>query len=142
MKKFAMKSKVHTITKEFSKHAHINESQYHEMYARSLKDPEGFWGEQAEKFISWFKPWKKVLTGDFKNLNVEWFVNGKLNACYNCVDRHLPKRANQTALLWEGNNPNESIKKRIWFKKNCQLKTTTPDIYYIFSLICFCVLFK
>lgn len=87
---------------------YISEPQYHAMYARSLDDTDAFWSEQAEKFITWFKPWDKVLTGDFQNLNVEWFVNGKLNACYNCLDRHLPQRANQIALLWEGNNAAEA----------------------------------
>ena len=96
--------------KTFVQQAYINESQYHAMYMRSLHDPNSFWDEQAEKFITWFKPWNKVLTGDFQKLNVAWFVNGKLNACYNCLDRHLPQRANQIALLWEGNNPNETIK--------------------------------
>lgn len=101
---------VHPVPKEFSRQAYINEAQYREMYADSITDPEKFWGEQAKKFITWFKPWQKVLTGDFKNLNVKWFAGGKLNACYNCLDRHLPDRANQTAILWEGNDPSESTK--------------------------------
>ncbi len=96
---------IHPVPEEFAGQALINEERYQEMYARSLQDPEGFWGEQAEKFITWFQPWKKVLSGDLKNLNVEWFIDGKLNACYNCIDRHLPKRANQTAILWEGDEP-------------------------------------
>ncbi len=86
----------------------VNESQYREMYARSLRDPKGFWGEQAEKYITWFKRWDEVLTGDFEGLDVQWFTNGKLNACYNCLDRHLEKRSKQTAILWEGDNAAES----------------------------------
>ncbi len=101
-------AKIHPVPANIVQRAHITETQYKEMYARSLKDPEAFWGEQAQKFISWIKPWEKVLTGDFKNLNVQWFVNGQLNACYNCIDRHLPKRANQPAIIWEGNDPSES----------------------------------
>jgi acetyl-CoA synthetase len=86
----------------------ITPTQYNEMHERSLSDPNGFWAEQAEKYISWFYPWTQVLSGDFKQNNTTWFVNGKLNACYNCVDRHLPHRANQTAILWEGDTPGVS----------------------------------
>lgn len=88
----------------------MNETQYRALYKKSIDDPERFWGEQAEKFVTWFKPWKKVLQGDFNNLDVAWFVDAKLNVCYNCIDRHLPQRANQTALIWEGNDPAQSRK--------------------------------
>src|SRR5262245_37945347 len=87
----------------------IDQASYETMYAQSLADPENFWGEQAGKFVSWFAPWNKVLSGNFQDLNVQWFTDGKLNACYNCVDRHLPQRANQTAIIWEGDNPDESL---------------------------------
>lgn len=102
------KKLLYPVPTEFSKNTLLNKKQYQEMYAKSLQEPESFWGEQAEKFITWIKPWEKVLRGDFKNSNVEWFVNGKLNACYNSVDRHLPKRASQIAILWEGDDPRES----------------------------------
>ncbi len=85
----------------------ITESQYRDMYARSLRDPQHFWSEQAEKFVTWFKRWDEVLSGDFAKLNVQWFKNGKLNACYNCLDRHLTTRAQQIAIIWEGDNPDE-----------------------------------
>ena len=101
--------KIYPVSRDFSQHAHINAAQYDEMYKRSLQDPENFWAELAKQFITWSKPWKKVLSGDFKNLNTQWYVDGKLNACYNSVDRHLPQRANQPAIIWEGDNPNESI---------------------------------
>lgn len=101
--------KIYPVSKEFSKHAYVDEKLYQSLYKRSLEDPENFWGEQAEKFVTWFSPWNRVLTGDFQNLDVEWFTDGKLNACYNCVDRHLPDRANQIAIIWEGDNPNESL---------------------------------
>jgi len=83
----------------------INEVQYHELYQRSLCDPKNFWSEQAEKFITWFKRWEEVVTGDFNKQNVCWFIQGKLNACYNALDRHLEKRAQQTAIIWEGDDP-------------------------------------
>lgn len=101
---------VHPVSQEVAKDSYINETQYRDMYARSLRDPKGFWAEQAEKFVTWFKRWDEALTGDFQNLDVQWFTNGKLNACYNCVDRHLEKRANQTALIWEGDDAQESTR--------------------------------
>lgn len=98
---------VHPIPIKMTQEAYITETQYRDMYARSLRDPKNFWSEQAEKFVTWFKRWDEVLTGNFNSLNVQWFVNGKLNACYNCVDRHLEKRSQQTAILWESDNPQE-----------------------------------
>ncbi len=92
------------------KDSFINETQYRDMYARSLRDPKNFWSEQADKFVTWFKRWDEVVTGDLTKLNVQWFQNGKLNACYNCLDRHLETRAKQTAIIWEGDDPAESKK--------------------------------
>ncbi len=92
-----------------NKNAYITEANYSELYARSINDRDNFWGEQAEKYITWFQKWNQVMTGDFENFNVEWFVNGKLNACYNCIDRHLAKKANQIALIWQGDDPKESL---------------------------------
>jgi len=77
---------------------------YKEIYAESVKDPEGFWKKEAETF-HWFKPFDKVCEWNFKEPNVKWFLNGKTNITYNCIDRHLEKRANQTAILWEPNDP-------------------------------------
>ncbi|HND87580.1 MAG TPA: acetate--CoA ligase, partial [Saprospiraceae bacterium] len=78
--------------------------QYHEVYARSVADPEAFWAEQASSF-QWRKPWKQVLKWNFKDPKVQWFVGGKLNITENVLDRHLPARAKQTAILWEPNDP-------------------------------------
>ncbi|SRR5579883_245446 len=83
---------------------------YKALYQRSMDDPVHFWAVQAEKYIAWYQPFKTVLTGDFEHLNVEWFSGGKLNACYNALDRHLPTRSNQTAFLWEGDHPDQSLK--------------------------------
>lgn len=95
---------------ELTSQPYLTETQYRDMYARSLRDPKNFWSEQAEKFVTWFKRWNEIVTGNFATLNVQWFTQGKLNACYNCIDRHLEKRARQTAIIWEGDNPNESKK--------------------------------
>jgi acetyl-CoA synthetase len=75
--------------KEFSEKAHIKSwDEYKKIYDRSIADPEGFWAERAEQ-LDWFKKWDKVLVNDFANAKHEWFVGGKLNVTYNCIDRHL-----------------------------------------------------
>ncbi len=81
---------------------------HEELYQQSMSSPDIFWSNQAHQFITWFSPWTHVLTGNFNTQDVAWFQDGKLNACYNCIDRHLPTRSNQVALLWEGNDPNDS----------------------------------
>ena len=78
--------------------AHINAEKYREMYQRSLADPEGFWAEMANSFLSWDKTWDEVFSYDFIAGDAQWFAGGKLNVCYNCVDRHLPQRADRTHL--------------------------------------------
>lgn len=83
----------------------MTESLYHDWYQRSIASPEIFWSEAAKKFISWFKPWERVLTGDLHHLNITWFKGAELNATYNCLDRHLEKRGNQPAIFWEGDDP-------------------------------------
>jgi acetyl-CoA synthetase len=91
---------------EMSERAHIGSiEEYEKMYKRSVEDPEGFWGEIAEKNISWFKKWDKVLEYDFNKPEIKWFVGGKLNASYNCLDRHLEAgRKDKTAILWEADD--------------------------------------
>ncbi len=86
-----------------SKEAYIKSlGEYRKIYQRSIDDPEGFWAEVAEQ-LDWYKKWDKVLVEDFKNGKHEWFVGGKLNVCYNCLDRHLKTwRKNKAALIWEG----------------------------------------
>ena len=94
---------------EFSAHAHINSMEcYQEQYERSLNDPEQYWDEQAKR-ISWSEPWTTLRKWDYEKANIEWFIGGKLNACYNCVDRHVEAGyGDQAALIWEGNDPEES----------------------------------
>jgi acetyl-CoA synthetase len=88
---------------ELSKKAYIKSlDEYKEIYRRSLDDPEGFWGEAAQQ-LDWYKKWDKVLVEDFKEAKHEWFVGGKLNVSYNCLDRNLKSwRRNKAALIWEG----------------------------------------
>jgi len=88
---------------ELAKNAYIRSmDEYKEIYQRSIDDPEGFWAEMAEQ-LDWFKKWDKVLVEDFAEGQHQWFVGGKLNVCYNCLDRHLSTwRKNKAALIWEG----------------------------------------
>ncbi|HCP60742.1 MAG TPA: acetyl-coenzyme A synthetase, partial [Dehalococcoidia bacterium] len=90
-------------SEEVVKQAYIKSmDEYKKLFKRSIDDPEGFWGEMAEQ-LDWYKKWDKVLVEDFKEAKHEWFVGGKLNVCYNCVDRHLKTwRKNKAALIWEG----------------------------------------
>lgn len=96
--------KTYQVKAVWAQDAHINQEQYQQMYQQSIDDPARFWALQAERYISWFKPWEQVLQGDFKTHDVAWFTGAELNACYNCVDRHLPTHADHVALIWEGND--------------------------------------
>ena len=88
--------------------AHISSmEQYQKMYDESVADPEGFWANVAER-ITWYKKWDTVQEYDFVNANIKWFDGGKLNACYNCLDRHVETgHGDATAIIWEGNSPDE-----------------------------------
>ena len=88
--------------------AHIDAAGFQAMYKRSMEDPEGFWGEMANSFLSWDQTWNTVVDYDFVKGEAAWFAGGKLNVCHNCIDRHLPERADQTALIWEGDDPSDS----------------------------------
>ncbi len=94
----------------------IDNATYQEMYKKSIDSPDEFWAEQAEKFVTWSKKWDKVSEYDFNKAEVKWFLNGKLNVSYNCLDRHVEEgHGDQTALIWEGNDPTED--KKISYKE-------------------------
>ncbi len=121
---------LYPILPTFEKHALVNSMQYQEMYARSLRDPKNFWGGQADK-LTWFKRYDEILTGGFKNLDAVWFPGGKLNACYNCLDRHLAAKGNQAALIWEGDSPDESktITYHALYQEVCQLANALKKLH-------------
>ena len=102
--------KVYPVPAAVAAHAWVNDAQYKEMYQRSVDDPEGFWAEQANQFITWSKPWNKVLDWDFTKGHIRWFEGAQLNVSYNCLDRHLATRGDQVAIIWEGDNPKEDQK--------------------------------
>ena len=102
-------NKSYDIPAVFAQRALLDATQFHAMYNQSVSDPEEFWATQAEKFLSWDKSWDSVLDWDFSKGHIRWFEGGKLNACYNCVDRHLDTRGDQTALIWEGDDPADDL---------------------------------
>ena len=101
--------KVYRVKPEYADSAWINNEKYLEMYQQSVVNPDGFWREQANERIDWIKPFNKVrnVSFDDHNVDIRWFEDGTLNAAANCLDRHLETRAGQTAIIWEGDNPEE-----------------------------------
>jgi len=108
-------SKLYDVPADVAAKAYINNDKYNEMYQRSISDPEGFWAEQAEAFIDWFKPWHTVWNWDYNEAKIAWFEGAKLNVSYNCLDRHLATRADQVALIWEGDDP--SVDRKITYRE-------------------------
>jgi acetyl-CoA synthetase len=91
-------------------HTYIDSATYDAMYKLSIEQPEVFWAEQADKFLDWYQPWDHVSDVDLKSADIKWFSGGKLNVSYNCIDRHLVSKANETAIIWEGDDPSEDKK--------------------------------
>jgi len=99
--------KVYPVAPAMAASAHIDEAKYREMYQHSIDDPDSFWAAQADQFVTWFSRWDRVSRCDFTTANVVWFEGATLNVSYNCLDRHLASRADQTAIIWEGDDPDE-----------------------------------
>ncbi|SEI56161.1 acetyl-CoA synthetase [Allopseudospirillum japonicum] len=115
--------KIYPVTAEFAANAWINNEKYQELYAQSVENPEAFWAEQGKR-ITWFKEYTKVKNTSFDphNVSIKWYEDGELNAAYNCLDRHLETRGDQTAIIWEGDNPESSknITYRELYEDVCQ----------------------
>ncbi len=109
-------ARIHDVPETFRKKALIGAHRYEEMYARSLRDPEGFWGEQGQR-IDWVKPYSRVKNTSFAPgaVSIEWFGDGTTNVSTNCVDRHLAERGDKVAILWEGDDPKDS--RRITYRE-------------------------
>ena len=100
-----MPKDIYEVKPQVRERAHVRSmEEYERLYRRSLADPAGFWGEQA-RTLDWYHPWTTVLDADYEAIDFSWFGGGRLNACFNCVDRHLADRAEQTAILWAGDEP-------------------------------------
>jgi acetyl-CoA synthetase len=104
-----MSDKIYDVPAEWTQRAFINDAQYKTMYEQSLADPNGFWAEQARR-IHWMKPFSKVKNTSFakSNVSIKWFEDGETNVAYNCIDRHLHTRGDQTAIIWEGDDPKDA----------------------------------
>ncbi|NOT72019.1 MAG: acetate--CoA ligase [Hyphomicrobium sp.] len=104
-----MSEKVYPVSAQWAERAYINAASYKSMYEKSVSDPTGFWGEQGKR-LEWMRPYTKVKNTSFKpgSVDIRWFEDGTLNVSSNCIDRHLAKRGDQVAIIWEGDNPNES----------------------------------
>ena len=107
--------KIYPVPGALASAAHIGAEQYSGMYARSINEPEAFWAEQAEQFVSWFKKWDKVQQWDYETVDIKWFTGAKLNVSYNCLDRHLETRGDDIAIIWEGDDPD--IDKKITYRE-------------------------
>lgn len=97
--------KIYPVPENLKSSALINKEQYEAMYTASIETPDTFWAEQATDFLDWTTPFTQVSNCDMAKGDINWFLNGKLNVSSNCIDRHLPARADQVAILWEGDEP-------------------------------------
>nr|ADI16799.1 acyl-coenzyme A synthetases/AMP-(fatty) acid ligases [uncultured gamma proteobacterium HF0010_11K06] len=107
--------KTYSVSEEKKKNSIISEEDFNAEYQESINNPESFWQKKAEETLDWFSNWDEVAASDLEAGEVAWFKTGKLNACFNCVDRHLEIHANKTAIIWEGDDPNDN--KEISFQK-------------------------
>jgi acetyl-CoA synthetase len=108
----------------------INAKTYESMYEQSMSNPDKFWAEQADIFVDWEKKWDKVSDVDFSKGKIAWFEGATLNVSYNCLDRHLPERADQVAIIWEGDDPSssESITYKDLHKRVCKFANGMKDL--------------
>ncbi|MBT5106773.1 MAG: acetate--CoA ligase [Porticoccaceae bacterium] len=97
----------HPVPQQWSDSAWIDDATYQAMYRQSVDNPDQFWGDQAAQFLTWDKPWKTVCRSEIEQGQAAWFEGGKLNVAVNCIDRHLVDRADQTAIIWEGDEPTD-----------------------------------
>ena len=98
---------VHPVSQQWAESAHINAQRYEQMYRQSIEEPDVFWAEQAREFLTWSREWDNVCDADLREGRASWFGGGKLNVAVNCIDRHLPERAEQTAFIWESDEPDQ-----------------------------------
>ena len=102
------KKVIYEISQNIKNDSLVSEEEFYDMYQHSITNPNEFWHEQASNYLEWISEWDQVSEHDFSKGQVSWFKGGKLNATVNCIDRHLASRANQTAIIWEGDDPDES----------------------------------
>lgn len=101
---------IYSVAENWSADSWIGTDKYKDMYRQSIEEPDVFWAEQSDLFLSWEKAWDTLSVSDFQTAKASWFIGGKLNIAVNCIDRHLEKSANQTAIIWEGDEPDNDEK--------------------------------
>ena len=106
---------LYSVSDHWSENAWINKEKYEDMYQESVESPDSFWEKQAAEFLDWNVKWEQVYSADFSKGHSSWFLGGKLNVTANCIDRHLDNRGDQTAIIWEGDDPSEH--KKISYKE-------------------------
>src|ERR1700732_233480 len=111
-----MSGKIYPASPGWKRRAYIDNAKYQKLYARSVADPDSFWAEQARR-IDWIKPFTSVKNTSLgpDSVAIKWFDGGAANVAQNCIDRHLPRLANHTAIIWEGDDPKDS--KRITYQE-------------------------
>ncbi|WP_439134847.1 acetate--CoA ligase, partial [Pseudomaricurvus sp.] len=120
---------VYPVPAETAKTAWIDRAKYDAMYRQSVEDPDTFWAEQANEFLTWSKPFSKVQEFDFHKGTASWFGDGELNVSVNCIDRHLATRGDQVAIIWEGDDPSDdkNITYRQLHEEVCKLANVLKD---------------
>ena len=98
-------NKIYPVPQGVADNALLTQGEYEAMYRRSLDEPESFWAEQADRFLTWFRKWDRVSNNDLSKGQIRWFEGGKLNVSYNCLDRHLETHGDRHAVIWEGDEP-------------------------------------
>lgn len=121
--------KIYPVQAGAKENTHITDEQYQQMYRASIEQPEDFWSEQAFAFLSWSKPWTNLMTSDMSQGKSAWFEGAQLNASVNCIDRHLANRAEQTAIIWEGDDPkdDDQITYKVLHEQVCRLANVLKE---------------
>jgi acetyl-CoA synthetase len=106
-----MSDKIYPVPPEWASRALVDDAKYKQMYSRSVEDPAGFWGEMGKR-IDWIKPYTRVKNTTYgpRDVSIKWYEDGTLNVSANCIDRHLKSRADQIAIIWEGDDPTQDEK--------------------------------
>ena len=121
--------KIYPVAKDIAERSHLNKELFSELYNQSIGSPKEFWAEQAAELLSWHQPWETVTRSNFQTADTEWFAGAKLNVAFNCIDRHLEERGEQTAIIWEGDDPDDEklITYNELYKQVCKLSNALKE---------------
>ena len=102
--------KIYSVHDSAGSRSHLDKTRFQELYQQSIASPDEFWAGQADELLHWHQRWQSVSSSDFNKAETNWFTGAKLNVAFNCIDRHLEQRGEQTAIIWEGDEPTEDKK--------------------------------